>query len=380
ICLTAGAMACALTACDDDKQLTLDGNEVKLMNEITFDLSSTLPLPVGMDTTISYTYGPMDAVTSTIVFSSSDESVAKVDQNGKITGIGVGEATILARPEGFDYKVYDAEASVLVKVIEKLIPVEKIILTNITPVTSEDGKIFVTDEFQLSAEILPADHTYSRLVWGTTNADVATVDQTGKVVCTGEGDVTIYAIATDRTGVTGEYKLHVDRYIAAEKVTIKPLDGPTRLYAGTVTLDVVYDPVGATVGSVDWMSDNESVATVRRGVVTPVGFGTANIIATCVETGYQTSIPVTVEAGWFIWDASNQWNPWIVSDYNNHILRDERGDKVWRLYFKVPAAGGKWRGDIKVNCSTSNLFNMSLANYPVLAVRMTKMNGGNSTL
>ena len=87
----------AFVACDDDKQLTLDAPEVKLLETITFDVSEELPLPVGMDSTITYTYGPEDADDPTILFTSSDESVATVDQNGTIRALKVGEAVIPLR-------------------------------------------------------------------------------------------------------------------------------------------------------------------------------------------------------------------------------------------------------------------------------------------
>ena len=85
---------------------------------------------------------------------------------------------------------------------------------------------------------------------------------------------------------------------------------------------------------------------------------------------------ITVEPGFYHWDASNQWKGWVKS---NNTDTDYRDDKVWRVYFP-DAKGGKWRQDIKINCSNTNLFEMRLMSYPVLAVRMTKLNGGNSTL
>ena len=133
--LLAGA---AFTACDDDKQLTLDATEVKLMEEIKLEVSDVLPLPVGMDTTITYTCGPETADDLTVVFSSSDESVATVDQNGTVRGIKVGEA-IISASNPFGFQINNTQVSFQVKVIPELIKVDKIDIVNTTPV-GEDGK------------------------------------------------------------------------------------------------------------------------------------------------------------------------------------------------------------------------------------------------
>lgn len=55
-----GASAClltacmVLTACDKEKEFTPAMSEAKLINSITFDVSATLPLAIGMDSTIVY--------------------------------------------------------------------------------------------------------------------------------------------------------------------------------------------------------------------------------------------------------------------------------------------------------------------------------------
>lgn len=169
--LVAGA---ALASCDDDKQLTLNAEEAKLLETITFDLTEELPLPVGMDTTISYTYGPAEVDDPTVVFSSDNEAVATVDQNGTIRAVSVGTAIISAQtPLGF--QVYNANASVRVNVIPELIKVSSIDITNTTP-AGEDGLIYVTDELQLAATVGPEDATYKRLVWSSADESIATVD------------------------------------------------------------------------------------------------------------------------------------------------------------------------------------------------------------
>lgn len=367
--------AVSLSACDDDKQLTLDAPEVKLMEEIKLEVSEVLPLPVGMDTTITYTCGPETADDLTVIFSSSDESIATVDQNGTIRGIKPGEAIITAQ-NPFGFQIYNTVASVQVNVIPKLIKVSKIDIESTTP-ASEDGKYYVTDELQLKATISPDDATYPRVIWSSADENIATVDQNGKMICKGVGTAVIYATSTDRSGVRGEFRLDIDKYIAATGISIKPLDESVCINYGSFALDVTYEPTGATVGSVEWTSDDESVATVHRGIVTPTGFGTCNIVATCLENGAMASVSVTVEPGLYIWDARSQWKRWIVT---NADAPDIRGDKTWHVQFKNPGEGKKWRRDIKIDCNNKNLFEMRLKSYPVLAVRMTKLNGGNATL
>lgn len=364
----------AFTSCDDDKQLTLDAPKAKLLEEISFQVSDVLPLAVGMDSTLVFTVGPEDADDKSVIFSTSDETVATVDPDGTIHALKVGEATISAT-SSLGFNVYEAQAAVQVKVIPEVIKITSITLTNETGV-GEDGNIYVTDELQFSAKLLPEDCTYTRLVWGTSDPKVATVDQNGFVKCVGEGSCDIIALSTDRSGVKGTYPLTVHKYIAATDIRIAELPGSVCISDGAFNLDVTYTPAGATVGSVDWVSDDESVATVHRGVVTPVGFGSCNITATCRESGASATVHVTVEPGFYHWDASNHWQRWILSGNNT---REERTDKYWRVYFP-DANGGKWRQDFKIDCNNKNTFEMRLQSYPVLAIRMTKMNGGNATL
>lgn len=362
------AIICSAVACDDDKQLTLDAPVSTLVEEIKFDVSDVLPLAVGMDSTLVYTFGPKDADDPTIVFTSSDESVATVDQQGKITALKVGEAIITARtPIGF--KVYDAEASVQVNVIPEVIKATAINIVNTTDL-GDDGVVYETDEIQLKAEILPANHTYSNISWHSEDESKATVDQNGLVKCLAVGKVKIYALAHDHGTARGEFEIDIRPYIAAQSLTITPMETPLCLSRGPVSLAVSYVPAGATLGSVEWTSSDESVVTVRRGVVTPVGFGEATVMATCIETGNQYTTQVKVESGWLIWDAQNQWDGWSPSNYNDQP--SEKGDRIWHVGLGSQNAD-KWRRDIK---QTKMPLVLDLKNYPILAVRMTKLPSG----
>lgn len=370
IALAALATA-GLTACDDEKQLTLNAEQGHMLEEITLHVTPTLPLAVGMDSTITWTVGPENASNKNVIFSSDNEEVATVSPDGTIHAVDVGRAIITAYGE-IGFPVFDAHATVIVNVIPEIIKATEIIVTNTTP-AGEDGKIYVTDELQMAVEILPADHTYDRVVWGTTDPEVATVDENGLVTCRGMGDVTIYAAATDKSNVRGEISIHVNRMVDADRVEIAPLAESLCINQGSVELDVTYYPADATVGSVIWESDDEMVATVYRGVVTPRGFGTANITATCSATGEKATIQVTVENGLYIWNARNQWAGWICSSAEGG---EERGE-YWRVVLNLDNKN-KWRRDIKMDVNNNNMFTMASAR-PVLAIKCTIPKGGNNT-
>ncbi len=372
IALAALATA-GLAACDDEKQLTLDGDQGHMLEEIKLNVSPTLALAVGMDSTITWTVGPEDATNKNVVFSSDNETVATIDPDGTIHAKAVGRAIIVAYGE-IGFPVFDANASVVVNVIPEIIKATEIKLTNTTP-AGEDGKYYVSDELQMAAEILPPTTPTTVSSGALPTHPWPRVDENGLVKCLAMGDVTIYATATDKSGVRGSYTVHINRMVDAERVEVAPLTEGLCINQGSVELDVTYYPADATVGSVTWTSDDEMVATVHRGVVTPRGFGSANITATCTATGESVVIPVTVENGLYIWNAKNQWSGWICSSKDGG---EERGD-VWRVVLNPGTNPAKyWRRDIKMDVNNNSMFTMA-SERPVLAIKTTLPKGGDNT-
>lgn len=359
----------ALSSCDDDKIFTTDYTEAYPLTQINFAVSEKLPLAVGMDSVINFTVGPDNADNKTIVFKSSDPSVATVDQEGRITAVAIGTAVISAVPElGFG-----ADAAVEVNVIPELIKAREVILS-LPADLGPEGKLYETDEVKLDIDILPADHTYDYVLWSSSDTSLATVDENGVVKCLAPGKVSITAMTTDRSGVKGSINLDINKYIAAESLQIEPYAEPVSLPAKDISLSVAYTPMNATLGSVEWSSSNELVATVKRGVVSPIGFGTTTITAKCPATGFTASTEITVTPGWYVWDSSNAWDRWIVATGG---ASENRGD-VWRVFFPQTAAGKKWRADIKVNCGNNNMLTTH-SDYPVFALKCTIPKGGNNT-
>ncbi|WP_368128425.1 Ig domain-containing protein, partial [Bacteroides cellulosilyticus] len=89
------AACMTLTACDKDQEFTPAMPEAKLINGITFKVSENLPLAIGMDSTIVFAIdAPEELEDRSIIWKSTDETVAKVSQQGTITGIAEGTAII----------------------------------------------------------------------------------------------------------------------------------------------------------------------------------------------------------------------------------------------------------------------------------------------
>lgn len=94
--------------CDITSTLLQDGAEIAVktthvnafyaVESITLDKTEGI-LNVGNTVTITATVAPEEATNPAVTWSSSDESVATVDETGKVTAVAVGNATITATSE-----------------------------------------------------------------------------------------------------------------------------------------------------------------------------------------------------------------------------------------------------------------------------------------
>ena len=263
--------------------VTVDKNTVAV-ESITLDITSTI-MNTGETLTLTATVKPDNATDKTVTWSSNNTTIATVDQNGKITAVDGGTATITA-------KVGDKEATCTVMVMKTDIPVEGITLDKyyLELTKGETGAI--------TATVTPYNATNKTVTWSSGNPLIASVDQNGKVTGQAEGTTTITAKAG---GKTANCMVSVKKsVVAVESVTLDITS--TILNTGeTLTLTATVKPDNATNKTVTWSSDNTSVATVdANGKVTAVDGGTATITAkagdksaTCRVIVMKTDIPVT---------------------------------------------------------------------------------------
>lgn len=351
-CLLGFGLLASLTSCEE-KDFTTGMPEAKLISQIDLKVSSTLPVAVGMDTTIVCNVYPQDADNTNLLWTTSDELVAYVSNDGTITGLREGTAIITVTPElGFGV-LGQTQHSIIVNVVPEIIKATAIVFTNTTT------EVYETDQLQLTYDILPANHTYNHLLWKSSNEQIATVDENGVVTGVQKGTATIYAYATDKSGVVGTIDITVKGYVAAQEVRITA-PASDQMYLGQdLMLEYAYTPEDATASTVVWESSDETVIhVVSAGRVKGVGFGTAVITATCTETGYKSSVSLTVATGWYVWDNNTDFNGWY-SPTSGAKVEQKNGRMV------VTVGTGN-RADLK----RQGTFETDFGNYPVLAMRV----------
>lgn len=159
----------------------------------SLSLPATASLAVGGEQVLELTAEPIDANLKYVQWSSSVEAVARVDSNGKVTGVSAGESIITAQLSE------TVKATCTVTVVAGGIPATSVTLNKTS------GSLYIGQSEQLVATVLPEDTT-DTLEWSSSDATVASVDNTGKVTALKAGEATITATAGE---VSAEFALTV---------------------------------------------------------------------------------------------------------------------------------------------------------------------------
>lgn len=147
-------------------------------------------IETGKTLELMVTIAPDDARNKTVTWSSSDETVATVSQEGTVTAVKAGEATITAATNDGT----ELTASCKITVTPKLATSIKL--------DKERLEMEAGATETLKATVLPEDAGDRTVTWSSSDETVATVSHEGTVTAVKAGEATITATTNDGTGLT----------------------------------------------------------------------------------------------------------------------------------------------------------------------------------
>ena len=229
-------------------------------NELKFDIHD-LSLRVGEEYKIKTTILPENTFDKTIKWSSSNNSVANIDEDGNIVALKAGTAII----KGSMNKIANDSCKVVV-----IQPAESISLQT-------TAEMYIGTSLRLTATVLPEDVTDNTVTWSTSDAAIATVDTEGNVTAVAVGEATITATCGDKSATCNvTVNPILAESIALDKTELNLTIGASEKLTATVL------PEDVTDKTVTWSTSDASIATVdNEGNVTAVAVGEATITATC---------------------------------------------------------------------------------------------------
>lgn len=335
-----------------------------------------LPLIKGESAELNYTITPENITFDDVKWTSSNKSVAVVDE-GKVTAVsgdGVGYSIIQIAPDP-SYSGSNIFGTLKVTVSNSLIPAESIILS------SELDEVFAGETLQLKASIFPETATYRTVKWTSSDEKIAKVDINGLVTGVENSEITanatITATSLDGAGVIATKNVVVKKIIQPQNVTIDQEFSVDNQYFCAINeknlkLDYSTEPSEATLSLIEWTSTNEAIATVDQGVVSfnqEGVFGDVTITATCPETGNKSFIKLHVAEGLVreLFHDKNNYTWYNAQQSGNgtsssHVWSDE---KITVTTYKQNATNQ--RADLK--CWSPKTW-LHTGNYPFFAIRI----------
>ena len=260
-----------------------------LVNTLAITEGPVVPLLKGRDTTLTARFNPEQVTNSRLVWKSADEAIAKVNQNGVVTTIGLGTTKIsVESADGGGRK-----AEIDLTVIDRVIYATAITLNRTTLTT------YPKVATQITATAAPVNVTYPRMLWASSNPAVATVDANGLVTGLAPGSATITVRPADGSAARATLSVTVIEIVPIQTITINTVLTDGMAVDERLLIDYSVTPALASKQLVTFSSSDETVATVTTtGVITALKVGQAVITITSADGGnIKATLNIDVKEG-----------------------------------------------------------------------------------
>ena len=272
----------ATYSCKKEKDKSVSVTEVGLNKTST-------TLIEGETETLVATVMPENATDKSVVWESGNESAATVSQEGLVTAVGEGKATITVKTNDGGFS-----ASCEVTVNKKVIAVTGVVLGN-TELTLVEG-----EEENLAAAVTPENATDKSVVWESSNKSAAAVSQDGLVTAVGEGKATI-TVKTNDGGFSASCEVTVNKKVIAVTGVKLSAESMTLREGDRGTLTATVEPANATNKNVEWWTTDLDIVCVTSAPGGSTGYvearkaGKATVTVKTEDGEFSASCEITVE-------------------------------------------------------------------------------------
>ena len=206
---------------------TINVNPIPV-KQITLDRTQ-LVLKKGETATLTAMVFPENATNKDVEWSSQNSSIARIDQNGKITAVSPGNTVIEAKSKSTGTVIATCNLSVIVTC-------DSLSIINKTVWDDDAGEYCITlntgNTLQLKCDVSPSDATEG-IIWQSENSMVAVVNAQGGVTAVGPGTTKI--TARSESGERDSIYIYVPRTIPT------PAPAPTVPNREETEPDTTYD-------------------------------------------------------------------------------------------------------------------------------------------
>lgn len=304
----------------------------------SISLTSEAEILRGNTKILDVTVNPADTDdNTTVTWTSSNPSIATVDaQTGMITAIKAGTVTITATTVALNMQTNQPfTASAMITVKENHLTDELMETVSFDEISGalKGQTIDLNSKWNLQNVISEKDITDDVVIeWSCDDEDVATIDQSGKAVLLGAGEVTITATVTAEDGSGNEEAFQISVTFEVEEIGLESIafdKDITEMNVGdTTTLSVLYNPENTTDDrSVVWTTSNADIITVENGILTAKKAGTATITATVGEKSISSTITVKMV------ESDNQEQTGSEENVNTGSVKTS--DSLWMNFYIV---------------------------------------------
>ncbi|PGH38492.1 MAG: hypothetical protein CRN43_14805, partial [Candidatus Nephrothrix sp. EaCA] len=238
-------------------------------------IPSTATVEVNLTMKLTPTVTPENAADKSVTWTSSNNDIAAVADDGTVTGKSPGTAVIKVTSKS------NPDKSATCTVTVTTVAVDGVTI----PLTAT---VEVNHTVKLTPTVTPENATDKSLTWTSSNANIAAVADDGTV--TGKSIGTVIIEATSRSNPDKLARCALTVIIPVASISVDPTALPLAVGAPPRRLRVVVAPEFASNKNVTYVSSDPLVASVSEtGLVTALAPGTTTITVTSVSDPTKTA-------------------------------------------------------------------------------------------